>query len=79
MLLPFVNRDGQRVIQWQHLVLVWLFIISATLFGSCGMGYLLVGDWRYGTFLGLALGVWFSLTVTSWGFRSPVDQLPRSR
>lgn len=77
--LPFVNRNGRRIIRWHRLFLVWLAIIAATLFGSCSMGYVLVGDWRYGTFLGLALGVWFSILVTHWGFTAPVEQLPRRR
>lgn len=77
--LPFVNRDGQRIVRWHRLILVWISVILASLFGSCTMGYFLVGDWRYGALLGWALGIWFSITVTSWGYTTPVDQLPHSR
>ena len=74
--LPFVNRDGERVVRWHRLVLAWVFILSAALFVCCTMGYLLVGDWRYGAFVGLALGVAFSSVLTVLGFTKPVDQLP---
>jgi hypothetical protein len=73
---PFVNRGGQRVVRWHRLVLVWVFILSATLFGSCSLGYALVGDWRYGVFMGLATGVVFSTVVTWLGFTTPVEKLP---
>ena len=32
------------------------------------MGYLLVGDWRYGAFVGLAMGMAFSAVITVLGF-----------
>jgi hypothetical protein len=75
--LPFVNQGGQRVVRWHRLALVWLFILSATMFGSCLMGYVLVGDWRYGVFAGMATGVAFSTVVTYLGFTAPVEKLPR--
>jgi hypothetical protein len=74
--LPFVNLAGQRIVRWHRLVLAWMAVISATLFGSCTMGYLLVGDWRYGAFVGLAMGVAFSAMITVLGFTTPVDKLP---
>jgi hypothetical protein len=58
---------------------MWLFILAATLFGSCSMGYALVGDWRYGAFMGLATGVAFATTVTYLGFTTPVENLPPGR
>jgi hypothetical protein len=75
-LLPFVNQDGQRVVRWHRLVIVWLFIISATMFGSCTMGFILTGDWRYGAFMGMVMGVFFSTWVTHQGFTTPIDKLP---
>lgn len=75
-LLPFVNQDGQRVVRWHRLVIMWLFIISATMFGSCTMGFILTGDWRYGAFIGMVLGVAFSTVATVLGFRTPADKLP---
>jgi hypothetical protein len=74
--LPFVNQGGKRVVRWHRLVMVWLFIISATLFGSCTMGYALTGDWRYGAFMGMVMGVAFSTVVTVLGFSTPVGELP---
>jgi len=74
--LPFVNRGGKRVVRWHRLVLAWLAITSATLLGSCSMGYLLTGDWEYGAFMGVALGVVFSSAVTVLGFTAPVEKLP---
>jgi hypothetical protein len=75
-ILPFVNEDGQRVVRWHRLVVIWLFIISATMFGSCTMGSILTGDWRYGAFVGMVMGVFFSTWVTHQGFTSAVDKLP---
>lgn len=46
-------------------------------FGSCTMGYILTGDWRYGVFMGMAMGVAFSAVATVLGFRTPADKLPR--
>jgi hypothetical protein len=77
--LPFVNQGGQRVVRWHRLVLVWIFVLSASLFGSCTMGYILVGDWRYGVFMGLVTGVAFSTVVTALGFTTPVEKLPPIR
>jgi hypothetical protein len=74
--LPFVNQGGQRVVRWHRLALVWLFIISATLFGSCMMGYSLTGDWRWGDFIGVALGVFLSMVFTVQGFTTPPERLP---
>lgn len=74
--LPFVNENGKRVVRWHRLVLAWIAIISATLFGSCTMGYILTGDWRYGVFMGLAMGVAFSTVVAVLGFTTPVEKLP---
>ncbi len=74
--LPFVNQGGRRIVRWHRLVLVWIAVISATLVGSCSMGYLLTGDFRYGAFLGLAMGVAFATVVTVQGFTTPVDKLP---
>jgi hypothetical protein len=74
--LPFVNEGGQRVVRWHRVVLVWVFVISASMFGSCGMGYLLVGDWRYGAFVGMAMGVTYSAMVTARGLTCPVARLP---
>jgi hypothetical protein len=74
--LPFVNQGGNRVIRWHRLVLAWIAVISATVFGSCTMGYFLTGDWRYGAFVGLVLGVAFSAVVTVLGFTTPVEKLP---
>lgn len=79
-LLPFVvNQGGQRVVRWHHLVLVWLLSISATLLGSCTMGYILTDNWRYGAFIGIVVGVGFSSVVTVFGFKTPVDNLPPLR
>lgn len=75
-ILPFVNRDGHRIVRWHRLMIAWIFILSATLFGSCTMGFLLVGDWRYGVFMGLVTGVAFSAVVTVLGFSLPVEKLP---
>jgi hypothetical protein len=77
--LPFVNQGGRRVVRWHRLILVWIAVISATVFGSCTMGYLLTGDWRYGAFFGMAMGVAFSTAITVQGFNVPVDQLPPSQ
>jgi hypothetical protein len=74
--LPFVNQGGKRVVRWHRLVLMWIAIISATLFGSCTMGYFLAGDWRYGAFMGMVMGVAFSTVAAVLGFRTPVDKLP---
>lgn len=75
-LLPFVNQDGQRIVRWHHLVGMWLFIISATMFGSCTGGYILTGDWRYGALIGMVLGVAFSTVVTVLLFKTPAGKLP---
>jgi hypothetical protein len=75
-LLPFVNQAGRRVVRWHRLVLVWLFVLSAAMLGSCTAAYALTGDWRYGAFMGLAMGVAFSTVVTVQGFTRPVEQLP---
>jgi hypothetical protein len=77
--LPFVNQNGQRVVRWPRLILVWLFVLSATLFGSCTMGYILTGDWRYGAFIGVAMGGAFSTVVTVHGFTAAVEKLPPIR
>lgn len=74
--LPFVNQGGQRVVRWHRLTLAWACVISAAMFGSCAMGYALVGDWRYGAFPGMAMGVAFSTAFTYLGFTTPVDRLP---
>jgi hypothetical protein len=64
------------MVRWYRLFLMWVFVIAASLFGSCVMGYLLVGEWRYGVFMGLAMGVFFSAGLTARGFTVPVEQLP---
>jgi len=74
--LPFVNQGGQRIVRWHRLILVWIAGISATMFGSCTMGYILTGDWRYGAFIGMAMGVAFSTVVTIQGYNIPIDKLP---
>jgi hypothetical protein len=74
--LPFVNEGGQRIVRWHRLVLAWVAVVLATLVGTCTMDYVLVGDWRRGVFLGLAMGVAFSVVVTVLGFTTPVDKLP---
>jgi hypothetical protein len=51
-------------------------VILAALLGSCTMGYILTGDWRYGAFIGMAMGVAFATMITVQGFHIPVDQLP---
>jgi hypothetical protein len=75
--LPFVNQDGKRVVRWHRLMFVWLAVIFAAMFGSCLLGYLLTGDWRYGAFIGLAMGVAYSFVITVQGFNAPIDKLPR--
>jgi hypothetical protein len=74
--LPFVNQGGKRVVRWHRLVLCWIAVISAALFGSCAMGYLLTRDWRNGAFTGMAMGVTFAAVITVQGFTLPVDALP---
>jgi hypothetical protein len=74
--LPFVNQGGKRVVRWHRLVLVWLSIISATLLGSCTLGFILTGDWRYGAFIGMVMGVGCSTVVAVLGFTTPVEKLP---
>lgn len=76
--LPFVNQGGQRVVRWHQLVLVWIAVISATLFGSCTMSYILTGDWRYGAFMGMVTGVAFSTAFTVRGLSLPIEKLPPS-
>lgn len=75
-LQPFVNQGGQRVVRWARLLLVWVFIISASTFGSVMAGYAFTGDWRYGAFIGLALGVAFAAGLSARGFSVPVGELP---
>jgi hypothetical protein len=77
--LPFVNDGGKRVVRWPRLVLAWIAILSATMLGSCTMGYILTGDWRYGAFIGVAMGVAFSTVITVQGFNVPIDKLPQSQ
>lgn len=74
--LPFVNRNGHRVVRWHRLIVAWIFILAATLFGSCALGFILVGDWSYGVLMGLVTGVAFSAAVTVFGFTTPVENLP---
>lgn len=74
--LPFVNQGGKRVVRWHRLIVAWIAVLSATLFGSCTMGYILTGDWRYGAFIGLAMGVAFSTVITVQGFNVAIDKLP---
>jgi prolipoprotein diacylglyceryltransferase len=70
----YERRGGDKERMWNFLV--WVFIVSAALFGSCTMGYVLVGDWRYGVFIGLVGGVAFSMVVTVLGFTTPIEKLP---
>lgn len=77
--LPFVNQGGQRIVRWHRLIFAWIAVISATTFGSCTMGYFLTGDWRYGAFIGMAMGVAFSAGITVQGFSVPIDKLPPSQ
>lgn len=74
--LPFVNQGGQRAVRWHRLIFAWIAVISAATLGSCTMGYVLTGDWRYGGFLGVAMGVAFSAVITVQGFTTPVENLP---
>jgi len=74
--LPFGNKGGQRMTRWPWLVLAWLCIIAASLFGSCMIGYVLVGDWRSSAFDGLTMGVLFSMWFTAYGLTLPVQKLP---
>jgi hypothetical protein len=74
--LPFVNQCGQTIVRWRRLVLAWIAVVLATLVGTCMMDYVLVGDWRRGVFLGLAMGVAYSIVVTVLGLTTPVDSLP---
>jgi len=62
--------------RWPWLVLAWLCIIAASLFGSCMIGYVLVGDWRSSAFDGLTMGVLFSMWFTAYGLTLPVQKLP---
>jgi hypothetical protein len=73
---PFVNQGGTRVVRWHRLVLMWIALISATLFGSCTTGYILYGDWRYSAFWGMMMGVVCSTVVTVLAFMTPADKLP---
>lgn len=73
---PFVNQGGKRVVRWNRLLLIWLAVISVTLFASCSTGYLLTGDWRYGAFIGLVTGIAFSTVFTVVGLTTPANKLP---
>ena len=77
--LPFVNEGGRRVVRWHRLVLVWVFVLSATVLGCCAAAYLIVGDWSEGIFLGVATGVTYSAAVTFDGFMRSAEELPLAR
>ncbi len=74
--LPFVNQGGKRVVRWHRLILVWITVISATMFGSCTMGYILTGDWRSFALIGMALGATCAGQITFQGLNIPIDKLP---
>jgi hypothetical protein len=77
--LPFANQGGHRVVRWPRLLLAWLFIMLASLLGSCTMGYILTGDrWRF-DWIGIWMGVLCSASFAVYGFTAPVDKLPPIR
>jgi len=77
--LPFVNKGGKRITRWFRLVLAWLSIVFACLFGSCGTSYLLVGDFRAGVGDGLVMGMLFPMSFIGYGLSLPVQKLPPLR
>jgi hypothetical protein len=74
--LPLGRDAGQRAVRWPRLVLAWLLILSASLLGSCAMGYLLTGDaWRF-AWVGIWMGALCCAPFAVDGFTRHVGKLP---
>jgi hypothetical protein len=75
-ILPFVNQDGQRIVRWHRLVLVWIAVILACILGNGAMSYALMGDFWHDSFFAIWLGVFMAACITVRGFNLPIDKLP---